>query len=105
MNSLLNVLLAWLSCREPSGDVQVRSRSMNSTHPPGLVCLVGVKNPECSINKQGGLLETLPVQPGPISDGVAHHAAMDVVEWLMVGPVFLDVVHFEPDVRGNPTVQ
>lgn len=78
---------------------------MNSTHPPGLVCLVGVKNPECSINKQGGLLETLPVQPGPISDGVAHHAAMDVVEWLMVGPVFLDVVHFEPDVRGNPTVQ
>lgn len=39
MNSVLNLLLACSSVNEPSGEVQVRSRSMNSTQPPGFVFL------------------------------------------------------------------
>lgn len=50
------------------------------------------------------LLEAVPVQPGPVSDGVPHHATMDVVEGLMIRPVFLDVVHFKPNIGGNPDV-
>lgn len=38
-NSRLNLRLACSGLREPSGDTQLRSRSMNSTYPPGLVCL------------------------------------------------------------------
>lgn len=38
-NSRLNLRLACSGLREPSGDTQLTSRSMNSTNPPGLVCL------------------------------------------------------------------
>ena len=49
-----------------------------------------------------GLLEALAEQFGPVSDAVAHEAAVDVVEFLVIGPLFFDVVNFEADVWRYP---
>ena len=50
----------------------------------------------------GYLLEGLSMQFRPVLDGVTHHPAVDVVEWLVVSPLILNVVDFEPDIRRNP---
>ena len=50
-----------------------------------------------------GLLEALAEQFGPVSDAVAHEAAVDVVEFLVIGPLFFDVVDFEADVWRYPS--
>ena len=49
-----------------------------------------------------GLLEALAEQFGPVFDAVAHEAAVDVIEFLVIGPLFFDVVDFEADVWRYP---
>lgn len=78
---------------------------MNSAHPPGAVYLRVIVEEERFRDRTGfgmDLLKALPLQPRPVSDGIAHEAAVNVVERLMVSPVILDVVDFEVNVRGYP---
>ena len=99
-----------VDARELSGDVQVRSRSMNSACPLGRVWL-GVGGGESVggwVGEEGGgfggVLVDLAEEAGPVADGGAHAAAVDVVESGGVGPVGFDVVDFEAHVRGYPGV-
>lgn len=52
---------------------------------------------------KGDLLEALTDQTRPIFDGVAHEAAVDVVEFLMVCPLGLHIVDLEAYIRRHPT--
>lgn len=49
-----------------------------------------------------GLLEALAEQFGPVFDTVADDAAVDEVEFLVIGPLLFDVVDFEADVWRYP---
>lgn len=60
MNSLLNRLMAFVSFREPSGETQVTSRSINSTQPPGLAYLESMSQGEI-YESRIYILEALPV--------------------------------------------
>lgn len=42
------------------------------------------------------------MQLWPIMDGIAHEAAVDEIERLVVRPVVLHIIHFETDVWGHP---
>ena len=87
---------------------------MHSTQPPGLVCLFKPHSVDLSLEcgsspsrrsekQQGNLLVALTNQTRPIFDGVAHEAAVDVVELLMVCPLGFHIVDLEAYVRRHPT--
>ena len=90
---------------------------MHSTQPPGLVCLfkfhlvdLGLicgHAPERTlrevIGNRSNLLEALTDQTRPVLDGVAHEAAVDVVEFLMVCPLRFHIVDLEAYIRWHPT--
>ena len=56
-----------------------------------------------SQKQQGNLLEALANQTRPIFDGVAHEAAVDIVELLMVCPLSFHIVDLEAYIRRDPT--
>ena len=49
------------------------------------------------------LLKALADQTRPVFDGVAHEAAVDVVELLMVCPLSFHIVDLEAYIRWDPT--
>ncbi len=49
----------------------------------------------------GGSLEGLTDELGPVADGAGQHAAVDEVEFVDKGPVFLEVVDEELDIGGD----
>ena len=48
------------------------------------------------------VLKALAEQFGPVFDAEAHEAGVDEVEFLVIGPLFFDIVNFEFDVWRNP---
>lgn len=90
---------------------------MNSTHPPGLVCLrmdehlvestpggqtdAGVVRPRSTCKD---LREALAHKTGPVLDGISHESTVNIVKLLAIRPFGFDVVDFETDVRGYPAV-
>jgi hypothetical protein len=48
------------------------------------------------------VLEALAEQFGPVFNAETHEAGVDKVEFLVIGPLFFDVVNFEFDVWRNP---
>ena len=90
---------------------------MHSTQPPGLVCLFRFHLADLGLNcghapertlrdvmgNRGNLLEALTDQTRPVFDGVAHEAAVDIVELLMVCPLGFHIVDLEAYVRRHPT--
>ena len=49
------------------------------------------------------LLKALTDQTRPVFDGVAHEAAVDVVEFLMICPLSFHIVDFKAYIRRHPT--
>ena len=94
-----------------------RSRSMHSTTPPGLVCLFEFHLADLGLNcgyaskrtlreaigNRGNLLEALADQTRPVLNGVAHEAAVDVVEFLIICPLSFHIVDLEAYIRRYPT--
>ena len=48
------------------------------------------------------LLVALADEAGPIFYGDAHESTMNVVEFLMIGPIGLDIINLKTDVRRHP---
>ena len=90
---------------------------MHSTQPPCLVCLFKFHLVDLGLNcgyvpkqtlrdvigNRSNLLEALADQTRPVFDGVAHEAAVDIVEFLMVCPLGFHIVDLEAYVRRHPT--
>lgn len=48
------------------------------------------------------VLVTLTDKSRPVLDRNPHEATMDVVEFLVISPIGLHIIHLEPNIWGNP---
>lgn len=102
-NTWLNMKVAEFDFSEPSGDVQARSRSIHSTHPPDLVLLSVIKYQRSLLACLSGCsLHALLEEARPVLDRIAHKPAVHIVKFLVINPVRFHVINLKTNVRWDP---